>query len=151
MPKHDSARTHTRNIGLASITVLPRMCALRPDHVDALAASMEELGLLQPIVVRPRGRRGYYLVCGRHRYLAAKKLGRRTILATVFEDMDDDHALLAEIDENLMRAKLTPAEQAALHVACEEIGRRHINAGADCSNAGAGRKRAMVRLACVGR
>jgi ParB-like chromosome segregation protein Spo0J len=58
---------------------------------------------------RPRSTSGS-LVCR-----AARRLGRDTIPA-ILRDIDDDQALLAEIDENLIRADLSPAER-ALHIA----------------------------------
>jgi N6-adenosine-specific RNA methylase IME4/ParB-like chromosome segregation protein Spo0J len=69
---------------------------------------------LQPIVVRPSGAR-YTLVAGAHRLKAKKQLGHTNIAAVILDGLDADAALLAEIDENLMRADLSPAER-ALHV-----------------------------------
>jgi ParB/RepB/Spo0J family partition protein len=104
-------------IGLRGIRKVERLRALRPDVVDQLKESMRTQGLLQPIVVRPRGEMGgYFLVAGEHRLEAAKGLEWEAIGATVIEDLDADHALLAEIDENLVRADLGPAER-ALHTA----------------------------------
>jgi ParB family chromosome partitioning protein len=103
----------TRAIPLHSITVaIHRLRELRPDKVDALAQSMADQGLLQPIVVRPHEDGGYWLVAGRHRFEAAKKLKWTEINCTVLDDMEADRAELIEIDENLIRAELSPAEEA---------------------------------------
>jgi ParB-like nuclease domain len=51
-----------------------RMRALREETVKALAKSMAVQGLIQPIVVRPRPGAGFWLIAGRHRPMAAKKL-----------------------------------------------------------------------------
>jgi ParB-like chromosome segregation protein Spo0J len=75
-------------------------------------------GQLQPIVVRRDDGGGWRLVIGLHRFEAAKKLNWEEINCTIFDDMDADQAELAEIDENLIRADLTPAEEAV------HIGRR---------------------------
>jgi hypothetical protein len=91
-----------------------RLRAVRDDLVAELAQSMKKQGLLQPITVRPRSDGRYSLVIGWHRLEAAKLLGWSTIAATV-TDLDDDEAELAEIDENLIRGELSPAER-ALHV-----------------------------------
>ena len=65
----------TKTIPLSGIAVaIHRLRALRPDKVDALAQSMTDQGLLQPIVVRPHKGGGYLLVAGLHRLEAAKKL-----------------------------------------------------------------------------
>jgi N6-adenosine-specific RNA methylase IME4 len=103
-------------VGLGGIAVSPeRLRALRPDRVAEIAASMQEGGLLQPIVLRTGKGNGYWLVAGRHRFEAAKLLKWDSIRACVFEDMEAVEAELAEIDENLIRADLSPAER-ALHV-----------------------------------
>jgi ParB/RepB/Spo0J family partition protein len=92
-----------------------RMRKLRDDVVDSLAESIGERGLLQPIVVRPRGATNYWLVAGRHRLEAARQCGHAHIRAVVLDGLDADAALLAEIDENLIRGDLSPAER-ALHI-----------------------------------
>jgi ParB/RepB/Spo0J family partition protein len=92
-----------------------RMRALRPEVVDEIAESFgQQQGQLQAIVVRrkPRGGHGYILVSGRHRIEAARKRGWPTIRADVLDGLNADAALLAEIDENLIRADLSPAERA---------------------------------------
>jgi ParB family transcriptional regulator, chromosome partitioning protein len=106
-------------IALSSIAVPPkRRRSLRPEIVEQLARSMKEQGLLQPIVVRLRKGGGYLLVAGLHRLKSAKKLRWQEISCTVFDNMEADEAELVEIDENLIRADLSPAERAL------QIGRR---------------------------
>jgi hypothetical protein len=56
----------------------------------------------------------YTLIAGWHRLAAAEKLGWKKIRAEIREGLDADAAELAEIDENLIRAELSPAER-ALH------------------------------------
>lgn len=77
--------------------------------VKALADSMEEIGLLNPITVRRDGP-GYVLVAGLHRLEAAKRLDWLEIEAVVV-NLTDLEAELAEIDENLIRHDLTVLEQ----------------------------------------
>lgn len=101
-------------VALSEITVTDRLRALDPKVVKELAESMEGQGQLQPIVLRPRpsGKEGYRLVAGRHRLEAAKSLKWADIEAKVFKDMEADEAQLGEIDENLVRANLSAAEEA---------------------------------------
>ena len=109
----------TKDIGLGGISIKERLRALRPETVKDLAESMQANGLLQPIVLQPKpGGLGYWLLAGMHRFEAAKKLKWPAIKATILDGLDADQAELAEIDENLMRANLSPAETAA------HIGRR---------------------------
>jgi len=103
-------------VRVVNIVVPPnRMRALRPEKVAEIAESIQERGLLQPIVVRPRGRNSFRLVAGWHRLEAVRDLGHNTIRADILDGLDADAAQLAEIDENLIRADLSPAER-ALHV-----------------------------------
>jgi N6-adenosine-specific RNA methylase IME4/ParB-like chromosome segregation protein Spo0J len=85
--------------------------ALDPAAVQKLANSIEEIGLRHPITVRQRGER-YILVAGHHRIGAFRKLGRDHIPAVIspFSKLEAD---LWEIDENLCRLDLSPAEEAA--------------------------------------
>jgi N6-adenosine-specific RNA methylase IME4 len=92
-----------------------RMRKLRREKVDEIAESVAAQGLLQPIVVRPRGPTNFWLVAGRHRLEAERQCGHDLISAVICDGLDADQALLAEIDENLVRADLSPAER-ALHV-----------------------------------
>jgi ParB/RepB/Spo0J family partition protein len=73
---------------------------------------MAHQGLLQPIIVRPYEGGSYWLVAGRHRFEAAKKSKWLEIDCTVLDDIEADEAELIEIDENLIRANLSPAEKA---------------------------------------
>ncbi|TAA25418.1 ParB N-terminal domain-containing protein [Pseudoxanthomonas winnipegensis] len=89
-----------------------------PETVNALSASMAAAGLLNPIIVRRAQvfvgivRDGYKVVAGNHRVSAARALGWTHIDAFI-HDGDELTAELAEIDENLQRAELTPAQRAA--------------------------------------
>jgi ParB/RepB/Spo0J family partition protein len=105
--------SETRKIPLERIIVgINRLRQLQPAKVDALAQSMADQGLLQPIVVRRYKGSNYWLLAGRHRYEAARKLNWVEINCTVLDDIEADQAELIEIDENLIRANLSPAEEA---------------------------------------
>lgn len=82
--------------------------------LQELAASIREHGVLQPILVRPRGNSVYQLVAGERRWRASKVAGLTTIPALV-EDLDDDTALEISIIENLQREDLTPLDEAAMY------------------------------------
>jgi len=96
-----------KNIPIASIKVNNRLRPLDDAKVAELAESIAQVGLLQPIGVRPDGT----LVYGYHRLEACKRLGWTEIPAVVV-DGDDLHAELAEISENLIRNELTLLERA---------------------------------------
>lgn len=84
--------------------------------ITALAASIEEVGLLNPVTVRADGD-GYLLIAGLHRLEAARSIGWLEIEAVVV-DLCGLEAELAEIDENLCRNDLTTLERA------EQLARR---------------------------
>lgn len=108
--------------------------------VDILAHSMAQIGLLQPIiVVKARVNRGamtdgYRIVAGGHRLAAARALGWETIAAFVLDsDTGNLEAELIEIDENLCRAELTPAQRAAAIARRKQIWEAlHPNSGTTC-------------------
>lgn len=81
--------------------------------LDELSASIQEHGVLQPILVRPiPGSPGYYeIVAGERRWRAAKEAGLKT-MPVVIRSMDDQTALEAALVENLQREDLNPIERA---------------------------------------
>lgn len=77
----------------------------------ALMASIETLGLLQPITITPDG----VLICGWRRLQAVRRLGRRTINVWVRSGISDRlQQLMAERDENILRRPLSMLEKATL-------------------------------------
>ena len=84
---------------------------VRPIQVELLARSIEQVGLIQPIVVRAVVDDGFEVIAGMHRLSAFRLLGKDDIPAIIRTD-DDLHAELALIDENLVRNELSPAERA---------------------------------------
>jgi len=80
--------------------------------IEALAASIEKQGLLQPITVTPDGT----LVCGARRLAALRQLGVRKLNVWVRSGISDRLAqLLAEQDDNMLHKALVPTEAATLY------------------------------------
>jgi ParB family chromosome partitioning protein len=93
--------------------------------LDSLAASIEGVGLLQPIVVRPAGD-GYVLVAGERRLRAVRQLGHAEIAAVIREETDDATNLTEALVENLQREDLNPLEEAAAYrQLLEDLGMTH--------------------------
>jgi ParB family chromosome partitioning protein len=81
--------------------------------LSALAASISEVGVLQPVVVRPAGE-GYVLVAGERRCRAAKTAGLDEVPAIIRTEALNDSSSLAEaLIENVQREDLSPLEEAA--------------------------------------
>jgi ParB family transcriptional regulator, chromosome partitioning protein len=107
-------------IGLQDIP----LSAIRPnpqqprEHFDeeslaALAESIREVGVLQPILVRAGGD-GFELIAGERRWRAARRIGLQTIPAIV-RTADDASMLRQAIVENVQREELNPLEEAAAY------------------------------------
>lgn len=87
------------------------------EELAELAYSIAELGVLQPIVVRPSredGETAYELVMGERRWRATQRAGLPSIPAIVRETADDD-LLRDALLENLHRSQLNPLEEAAAY------------------------------------
>ena len=84
------------------------------EAMTELAASVTEVGLLQPIVVRPIGEERFELIMGERRWRAAKQAGLVAIPAIV-RQTGDDAMLRDALLENLHRAQLNPLEEAAAY------------------------------------
>ena len=80
------------------------------EKLEDLAASIQEHGLIQPVVLRSVGA-GYEIVAGERRWRAARKAGVRNIPCIVRELSDEENMLLAII-ENMQREDLNPIEEA---------------------------------------
>jgi ParB family chromosome partitioning protein len=101
---------------LDSIVPNPRQprTAFDGDALEELVDSIREVGLLQPVVVRPLGDDTYELVMGERRWRASQLAGTGTIPAIVRPT--EDHDLLRDaLLENLHRAQLNPLEEAAAY------------------------------------
>ncbi|MBA3234217.1 MAG: ParB/RepB/Spo0J family partition protein [Propionibacteriales bacterium] len=83
-------------------------------ELDELADSLREVGLLQPIVVRPAGGEQYQLIMGERRWRAAQRAAFTVIPAIIRETSDDD-LLRDALLENLHRSQLNPLEEAAAY------------------------------------
>lgn len=88
--------------------------AFDEDELGELVHSIREVGLLQPIVVRPNGSNSYELIMGERRLRASKAAGMDTIPAIVRDTADED-MLRDALLENLHRAQLNPLEEAAAY------------------------------------
>jgi ParB family chromosome partitioning protein len=84
------------------------------EALSALAESIRQVGVLQPILVRPSGEDTYELIAGERRWRAARRVGLQTIPALV-RDTDDSTALEHALVENLHRDNLNPLEEAAAY------------------------------------
>jgi ParB family chromosome partitioning protein len=88
------------------------------EALDSLTASVRELGVLQPVLVRPVGDH-YELIAGERRWRAAQEAGLATVPAIV-RDVTDTASLEQALVENLQRQDLTALEEAAAYAQLAE-------------------------------
>ncbi|MCX5816738.1 MAG: ParB/RepB/Spo0J family partition protein [Proteobacteria bacterium] len=82
------------------------------ESFKALMESIEDRGVLEPVLVTPKDGK-YLLLCGERRYLAAQKLGLPTIPARILDAITQKDEILAfQLTENLQREDLNPIDQA---------------------------------------
>jgi ParB family chromosome partitioning protein len=84
------------------------------DQLNELAASIKEVGLLQPPVVRSIGNGKYQLIMGERRYRAAKLAGL-TSIPVIIRQTPDDQLLREALVENIHRSQLNPLEEGAAY------------------------------------
>jgi ParB family transcriptional regulator, chromosome partitioning protein len=84
------------------------------DGIASLAASIAELGVLQPILVRPAAGGGFELIAGERRWRAARRAGLTSVPAIV-KAIDDHGSLEEALVENLHRSDLNPLEEASAY------------------------------------
>ncbi len=90
--------------------------AFAQESIEALAASIKEMGVLQPLIVRPLGDdEGYELIAGERRWRAARMAGLEAVPVLVQDDVNDRLSLEQAVVENLHRVDLHPLEEAAAY------------------------------------
>ena len=84
---------------------------LLDNSMDELCASIEQYGVLSPIIVRPHSEGGYEVLSGHRRMKACELLGIDEV-PVVIKDLDDDTAAILLVDSNLQRENILPSEKA---------------------------------------
>jgi ParB family transcriptional regulator, chromosome partitioning protein len=108
-----AAQADLADIPVDAVHPNPRQPRRRIDGeaVSALAGSIREQGVVQPVLVRPRAAGGWELIAGERRWRAAREAGLKTVPAVV-RHADDRDSLLLALVENVAREQLTPVEEA---------------------------------------
>lgn len=110
-------------------------------ELEELAESIRQVGVLQPILVRPDGD-GYEIVAGERRYQASRKAGL-TEIPVVIRDVDDEKLSELALIENIQRSDLNPIEEARAmrdilertNITQEELARRLSKSRSSIANA----------------
>ncbi|MDE0369151.1 MAG: ParB/RepB/Spo0J family partition protein [bacterium] len=124
------SRSNLRKIAISRIRANPNQPrqGFDADALETLADSIRQLGVLQPVVVRPEGP-GYVLIAGERRWRAAREAGL-TELPALIRDTDAVGTVTEALVENLLREDLNPLEEAAaFHQLEDEFGMTHAEIG----------------------
>ena len=84
---------------------------LDDESMQRTVESIEQYGVLSPLIARPRSEGGYEIISGHRRQHAAQLAGLDT-LPVIVRNMDDDAAVLLMVDSNLQRESILPSERA---------------------------------------
>ena len=84
---------------------------LDDESMQRTVESVEQYGVLSPLIARPRPEGGYEIISGHRRQHAAQLAGLET-LPVIIRQMDDDAAVLLMVDSNLQRENILPSERA---------------------------------------
>jgi ParB family chromosome partitioning protein len=99
------------------------------EALASLAASIAEIGVLQPVIVQPAGTdvsADYVLIAGERRWRSAQMAGLTDIPAIVRGEVDAEHSLSEAVIENVQRQDLTALEEAAAYQQLlEDFGMTH--------------------------
>ena len=123
-PEAGEAATGLMEVPVNAVAPNPKQPRTRfdDDTIAALAASIREVGILQPLVVRRAGDGRYELIAGERRLRAAKAAGLASV-PIVLRDSEDADLLREALIENIHREDLNPIEQAeAFRALLEELG-----------------------------
>jgi ParB family transcriptional regulator, chromosome partitioning protein len=131
--RRDALGDELRELPVELISPNPKQPRRRFDQeaLTALAGSLGERGVLQPVLVRPKAGGTYELIAGERRWRAARIAGLEVIPALVHE-REDAEALELALIENMAREDLNPVEEARacaalveeLELTREQVGRR---------------------------
>ena len=84
---------------------------LDDESMQRTVESVEQYGVLSPLIARPRPEGGYEIISG-HRHQHAAQLAGLDALPVIVRQMDDDAAVLLMVDSNLQRENILPSERA---------------------------------------
>lgn len=111
--RDEAKREGVRDIPLSEISDFPNhpFQVVNDEAMQEMAASVKQVGVLVPAVVRPKEGGGYEMVAGHRRKMASELAGLPT-MPCIVRDLTDDEAIIAMVDANLQREKILPSEKA---------------------------------------
>lgn len=135
-----------QEIKLSAIEAAPDNPRRQLGDLGELAASMKELGVLQPLVVTPRNG-GFMVVCGHRRHAAAMK-AKLSAVPAIVRDLDEAQRVKAMLIENCQREGLAAIEEARAYQTLVELGvsQRQIAADVGKAQSHVSKRLALLKL-----
>ncbi|MBD5092716.1 MAG: ParB/RepB/Spo0J family partition protein, partial [Subdoligranulum sp.] len=111
--RDEAKREHLRDIPLSEISEFPsHPFKVRMDEsMTKMVESVQERGVLSPVLVRPMPDGTFQMVSGHRRKMASELAGKET-LPCIVRELTDDEAILIMVDSNLQRETILPSERA---------------------------------------
>ena len=141
--QEESAEPGLREVPVGVIVPNPKQPRKRfnPESISALAESLRDAGVIQPLIVHPLPDGRYELIAGERRWRAAQEAGLETV-PVIVRDEEEKQRLQTALIENVAREQLNPVDEARacamliddLGVTKEELGRRLGRSRAALSN-----------------
>lgn len=102
------------NIPVTAVLPDPEQPRKNVGNLEELKASIQEHGIIQPIVVSPFGEEKFLIIAGERRFTAAKELGLKTV-PSIIRTVEEHRRLEVQIIENIHRQELSPLEEAGAY------------------------------------
>ncbi len=102
-----------RNIDIENIVDFPDhpFKVKNDESLNKMVESINDMGVLNPIIVRPIENGQYQMISG-HRRKFASKLANKTSIPAIIKELTDDEAIILMVDSNIQREELLPSEKA---------------------------------------
>ena len=113
VPRQEQQREQVQQIPIGELFPFKNhpFKVLDDESMQRTVESVEQYGVLSPLIARPRPEGGYEIISGHRRQHAAQLAGLDT-LPVIVRQMDDDAAVLLMVDSNLQRENILPSERA---------------------------------------
>lgn len=106
-------KEHIENVRIEDIEDFPNhpFKVILDDKMQEMSKSIEDYGVLVPVLVRPRQDGKYEMISG-HRRKKASELANKETIPCIIREMTDDEATIVMVDSNMQREHILPSEKA---------------------------------------
>lgn len=107
------SKEHVENLKISDIADFPNhpFKVIVDDEMREMSKSIEEYGVLVPVLVRPKQDGKYEMISG-HRRKKASELANKDLIPCIIRELTDDEATIIMVDSNMQREHILPSEKA---------------------------------------